>query len=186
MAVNAEYLLSGEITSYGTFDVSDFVKDLCKLGSAYEYYDVLMKVRYNHDVAAGRALYYEGRICDSMPFLEKFRRFDNDEQYLCEFNKEYKDLMSNVLDMFPDIRWRLKMNPKSGKIEMGADVQSVFDIAWYTFARMVADVAPPVDEDLDYHSCLRGLLLSVFLPWLFFLLRGLCLLCHSNQDPVPA
>jgi predicted proteasome-type protease len=68
---------------------------------------------YNHDVAAGRALYYEGRICDSMPFLEKFRRLDSDEQYLCEFNKEYDDLMSNVLDMFPDIRWRLKMNPKN-------------------------------------------------------------------------
>jgi hypothetical protein len=66
------------------------------------------------------------------------------------FNKEYKDLLRNVLDMFPVIRWRLKMNPKSGKIEMGADVQSVFDIAWYTFARMVADVAPPVDEDLNY------------------------------------
>ncbi len=145
-----DYLLSGEITSYGTFDVCDFVKDLCKLGSAYEYYDVLMQVRYNHDVAAGRALYYEGRICDSMPFLEKFRRFDNDEQFLCEFNKEHQDLKSNVLDMFPDIRWRLKINPKTGKIEMGVDVQSVFDIAWYTFARMVADVAPPVDEDLDY------------------------------------
>ena len=29
-------------------------------------------------------------------------------------------------------------------------VQSVFDIAWYTFARLVADVAPPIDKDMDY------------------------------------
>lgn len=33
---------------------------------------------------------------------------------------------------------------------MAADVQSVFDIAWYTFARLVADVAPPIDEDMGY------------------------------------
>ena len=44
-----DYLLSGEITSYGTFDVSDFVKDLCKLGSAYvlkpeDVQDILQEV----------------------------------------------------------------------------------------------------------------------------------------------
>ena len=41
----------------------------------------------------------------------------------------------------------------------GADVQSVFDIAWYTFSRIVADVAPPVDEDLDYFES-QGSILS--------------------------
>lgn len=39
------YYLSGEIVGYGAFDVSDFVEDLCKICSAYEY-DVLQKVRY--------------------------------------------------------------------------------------------------------------------------------------------
>lgn len=85
-----------------------------------------------------------------MPFLEKFRRFESDAEHLCEFNKEYECLMGNVLDIFPEIKMRLKLNKKSGKIEIGADVQSVFSIAWYTFARLVADVAPPVDDDLNY------------------------------------
>lgn len=145
-----DYYLSGEIVGYGTVDVSDFVNDLCKLGSAFEYYDVLQKVRCDHDVASGRALYYEGRICDSKPFLEHFRHCETDEDYLKEFNEEYNQLRLNVLDMFPDIRWRLKENVKTGKIEMGAEVNSVFDIAWYSFARMVADVAPPIDDDLNY------------------------------------
>jgi hypothetical protein len=145
-----ELYLSGEIVSCGTFDVKDFVNDLCKLGSVFEYYDVLTKIRSRHDVASGRALYYEGRICDSKPFLEKFRHCQTDEEYLAEFNAEYENLISDVLEAFPDIKMRLQKNRKTGKIEMGADVQSVFDIAWYTFARLVADVAPPVDEDLNY------------------------------------
>jgi hypothetical protein len=53
-------------------------------------------------------------------------------------------------DIFPDLRMRLKRDKKSGKVMYGADIQSVFDIFWYTFSRMVADIAPPVDEDLNY------------------------------------
>jgi hypothetical protein len=30
---------------------------------------------------------------------------------------------------------RLKLDKKTGKVMFGADVQSVFDIAWYTFSR---------------------------------------------------
>lgn len=45
---------------------------------------------------------------------------------------------------------RLKLDKKTGKVMFGADVQSVFDICWYTFSKIVADVAPPTDEDPDY------------------------------------
>lgn len=56
---------------------------------------------------------------------------------------------------------RLKQYKKTGKIMYGADVQSVFDICWYTFARIVADVAPPIDTDnnLDYFES-QGSVLS--------------------------
>jgi hypothetical protein len=59
-----------------------------------------------------RPYLYEGRICDSKPYLIKIRYFDDFEQYLSVFNKEYKDLLRNVLDMFPDIKWRLKINQR--------------------------------------------------------------------------
>lgn len=45
---------------------------------------------------------------------------------------------------------RVKLDRKTHKAEMCADTHSVFDIAWYAFARMVADVAPPADIDMDY------------------------------------
>lgn len=84
----SDYNLSGDIVGYGTFDVSDFAKDLCKLGSAFGYY-VLQKVCYEHDVASVRALYYEGRIYDSKTLPERFRHCEADEKYLKEFNEEY-------------------------------------------------------------------------------------------------
>lgn len=132
------------------FGVGDFISDLCKLGKAFEYYDVLYKVRYNHNVSAGRKLYYEGKICDSLPFLEKYRRFTDDTEYLKHFNTNYDELVFNLFEMFPDFKLRLKQNSKTHKAEMCAEIHSVFDIAWYTFARMVADVAPPADADLNY------------------------------------
>lgn len=58
--------------------------------------------------------------------------------------------MLNVMEAIPDIRMRPQKNNRTGKIELGADVQPVFDIAWYTFARLVADVAPPIYKDMNY------------------------------------
>ena len=42
---------------------------------------------------------------------------------------------------------------------MGADIQSVFDIAWYSFARMISDVAPSADTDPNY-MCSQGMILT--------------------------
>ena len=64
--------------------------------------------------------------------------------------EDYDSRVFDLTEMFPDIRMRLKQNRKTHKIEMGAEVHSVFDIAWYAFARMVANVAPPADPDPDY------------------------------------
>ena len=133
-----------------TFEARDFLSDLCKLGTAFEYYDALQKVRYNHNVSAGRNLYYEGKICDSPPFLEKYRQFADDTKYLEHFNADYNDRMFDLLEMFPDFKMRVKQNPKTHKAEMTAEIHSVFDIAWYAFARMVADVAPPADVNMNY------------------------------------
>ena len=133
-----------------TFETRDFLSDLCKLGTAFEYYDALQKVRYNHNVPAGRNLYYEGKICDSLPFLEKYRQFTDDAEYLEHFNADYNYRVFDLLEMFPDFKMRVKQNSKTHKAEMTAEIHSVFDIAWYAFARMVADVAPPADVDMDY------------------------------------
>lgn len=51
-----ELYLSGENVNWGTFDVKNFVNDLCELGSAFEYYDIHKRIRNGHDVAS--SMYY--------------------------------------------------------------------------------------------------------------------------------
>ena len=150
---------NGEIFDYhfnewlqrqATFRVNDFVSDLCKLGTAYEYYDALTKVCYGKDAQAGRSLYYEGRICDSLPFFEKYSQYVDDTEYIKHVTDDYNARVFDLLEMFPDFKMRVKQDRKTHKVEMAADIQSVFDIAWYSFARTVSDVAPPADTDPNF------------------------------------
>lgn len=138
-----------DLKNNASFLVSQFVKDLCNLGSVFEYYAVLQKIHSSHDASAGREHYYEGRFQESIPLLEKYKQYSDDE-YVKQVDMNYDNLMQSVIALFPDIKLNLKQNTRTHKIEMGAVVNSVFDIAWYAFARMVATVAPPADHDPDY------------------------------------
>ncbi|MCD8009056.1 MAG: hypothetical protein LUF68_09050 [Clostridiales bacterium] len=152
-----EAMYSGDVESLGMYEniahdaefyIDTFKKDLCELGTVFEYDFALEQVRAGN-ITAGRELYYEGRMCDSLPFLEKYRNC-SDEEYRQKVNEDYRYLKGCVLDMMPDFRMRLKQDKKKGTIMFGADTQSIFDICWYSFARMIADVAPSADEDLNY------------------------------------
>ena len=114
-----------------------------------ENLDARTKARYG-DAQAGRSLYYEGRICDSLPFLEKYRQYTSDSDYVKHFTYDKDARVFDLLEMFSDFKMRVRQDRKTHKIEMGADIHSVFDIAWYSFARMVSDVAPPADTDPNY------------------------------------
>lgn len=45
----------------------------------------------------------------------------------------------------PDLRVRLKVNPKTRKLVFATDVHSVFDFCWYTLARKMSEDAAPED-----------------------------------------
>ena len=145
----AHITLGHIIKREATFDIDQFVKDLCDLGMAFELYYALRMAFMANDVSFARELYYEGRICDSFAFLEKYRQYESDEEYLIQLKADRVTRMTQLIDLFPDFRMRLKMNRRSKKIEYGADVHSVFDICWYAFGRLVADVAPPADYGID-------------------------------------
>ena len=52
--------------------------------------------------------------------------------------------------MIPDSRLRLKVNHKSNRVVLAADIHSVFDIAWYTLAKKVCeDAQPQIKQDLE-------------------------------------
>ena len=55
----------------------------------------------------------------------------------------YEDLRDTLMDIIPDFRMRLKVNPKNNQVVFAADVHSVFDICWYTLACMLVDFGPP-------------------------------------------
>lgn len=145
---NAHTELWEIIQSNATFRVKDFITDLCALGTTFEFNEVLNKYSANPEKA--RDLYYEGRLCDSLPFFEKYSVYENDSNYIKHIDEDYNKLQQQVIDLFPDFRMRLKINPRNQKIEYGADVHSVFDICWYTFARMLAQESAPIDRGDEY------------------------------------
>lgn len=154
-----------------TFSIKRFIKDLCDLGTVFELFYILDNLKYEGNVKNARNLYYEGRLRDSLAFLERYSKYEDDKEYRARVLENYNDLIIKVIDMFPDFRMRLKLDKKTGKVMFGADVQSVFDICWYTFSRIVADVAPPVDEDLDYFES-QGSILSCLACGKYFVRRS--------------
>ena len=46
-------------------------------------------MRCHHNASAGRNLYYEGRVCDSLPFLEKYRQIEDDDEYVQRVTADY-------------------------------------------------------------------------------------------------
>ncbi len=168
---NAHITFRDIIEKDATFSTKRFIKDLCDLGTVFELYYILDNLKYEGNVKNARNLYYEGRLRDSLAFLERYSKYEDDKDYRARVLEDYYDLIFNVIDMFPDFRMRLKLDKKTGKVMFGADVQSVFDICWYTFSRIVADVAPPVDEDLDYFES-QGSILSCLACGKYFVRRS--------------
>ena len=59
-----------------------------------------------------------------------------------QYKEPYDDfdtLRERLIECIPDFRLRLKLDPKSEQVVFAADVNSVFDIAWYTFARLLTE-----------------------------------------------
>lgn len=134
----------------GSFEYEDFIHDLASLGKTFDYYHALNEVHEHGNTAEARNLYYEGRLDEGFPFMEKYRNIQTDEEYILKVNEDWKDHIVTLIGLFPDFRMRLKRDTETGRVMYGADVQSVFDIAWYTFSRILADDGPKLDDDMNY------------------------------------
>ena len=66
------------------------------------------------------------------------------EKELYKYTKEaiddFEGLRDNLLYLIPDFHMRLKVDPETQKTVFAADIHSVFDIAWYTLARLLVDI----------------------------------------------
>ncbi len=59
---------------------------------------------------------------------------------------DYEELRDCLISIIPDFKIRLKADPRTNRLEFSTDVQSVFDIAWYTLARMLSEDPAPEDK----------------------------------------
>lgn len=145
-----DWILNYEIIqNQAAFYTDEFVRELCNLGQTMEYYMALRDAFYEGNPKNARELYYEGRLCDGYPFFERYSRIEDDTKYIQAIRNDYRELAQILIGLFPEFKVGLQFENKTDKIGMYADIDSVFDICWYTFSRLVADIAPPLDEDLD-------------------------------------
>lgn len=59
---------------------------------------------------------------------------------------DYYALRNRLIECIPNFNIRLKTDPRTRKLEFSTDVNSVFDIAWYTFARMLSEDPLPENK----------------------------------------
>ena len=55
----------------------------------------------------------------------------------------YEELRNQLMDMIQHFHTRLKVNSKNNQVVFASDIHSVFDICWYTLARIIIDFGPP-------------------------------------------
>ena len=83
-----------------------------------------------------------GELLKEMQLYNKYLEEHPQEYLSCLYREPYDDfneLRERLIECIPDFRLRLKLDPESEKIVFAADVNSVFDIAWYTFARLLTE-----------------------------------------------
>lgn len=130
----------------GIFSLEDFMLDLEKLYNAARFRNALNGVYYAEEDQAYN-LFKVGRYFESLPVFEKYKFVGEQTSQQAVFeNEPYDDigaLRARLLDCFPDFRLRLRIDKKTDRITFCADIQSVFDIAWYTLARMLTEEPAP-------------------------------------------
>ena len=52
---------------------------------------------------------------------------------------DYDELRNALIDIIPEFTMKLKVDPRTNRLEFSTDINSVFDIAWLTLARMLSE-----------------------------------------------
>lgn len=137
------------------FAEDDIAYNLYEEGRYFESYSYFEK--YKHaapdvpDEIVGEAT-NTNDLLDNMIHTNKFLEKNPIEQppegefdYNHNPYDDYDELRSKLVEFIPEFNIKLKLNTSTGRFEFSADVDSVFDIAWYTLARMISE--DPALED---------------------------------------
>lgn len=157
------------------FSIDDFMRDLERFYQAMRMQFAFEQMCLGNDEPA-LSLHEDGRHFAGLPFFEKFRydpeeapevdyvsaggdllkMMQLDAQAAKEIESYdgfarvpfdyYEELQEILADLVPDFRVRLKVDPKTRRMVLAADVRSVFDICWYTLARKLSEDVAPEDK----------------------------------------
>ena len=56
-------------------------------------------------------------------------------------------MTSKLADIMPEFRVRVKVDPRTERMVLAADVNSVFDIAWFVLARLITSCGQRVKQE---------------------------------------
>lgn len=121
----------------------DAAFDLYKEGKYFEglpFFENFKNIHNMWDIDISPA---EGNNVKEMKLYAKYQKKHPEKQlpdrpFAKETYDNYGELLDKLIERIPDFNMRLKVNSKTSRIEFSADVNSVFDIAWFTLARMIS------------------------------------------------
>jgi len=122
----------------------ELILDICKAGRYFDPVPYFEKYRYI-PVEQPDADYSSagGDLLQEMMIDAKMQGQPLDNDIVRTPYDDYDELRAKLVDLIPSFQMRPKLHAKSNRYIFSADVHSIFDICWYTFARMVVDDAPP-------------------------------------------
>lgn len=148
----------------GCFKVNDFMRELIYVYIVFDAYYALTEVIKGNPEKAYN-LYYDGIYFNTLDIFEQYKytitydKYEEDPNWdviramqesnkhqhsrlisMDEFRnaviKDKENILQFLSSMIPDINMTLKI--EDGKVKFTANVNSVFDISWYTIARLMA------------------------------------------------
>lgn len=150
------------------FRANQFLQDLGRLYNAASFYFALEDVKRKKPAAALH-LAEDGRFFDGLPFFERYLHpipeveWNTDDasdafDIVQEMQREqpvpgkiprlfYKEMTGKLADIMPDFRVRVKVEPRTERMVLAADVNSVFDIAWFVLARLITSGGQRVKQE---------------------------------------
>lgn len=172
----------------GIFKIDRFMDDLEKLYNAVRFYVTLEGILFAGDDAAynlyEEGKYFESYsyfekykhavpevpsviinelnspqdLLESMMHPNQYIEEQPLEDSFVFNNNPYDVLRKTLADFIPEFKMKLKLNSAIGRYEFSADIDSAFDIAWYTLARMISE-DPALENRSNNNSKSDGIMI---------------------------
>lgn len=139
--------------------------NLYKEGRYFENYSYFEKYKYTVPKVSGDVIGKPDtspKLLESMMHTNQYIKEDHVEQpseSLFDFNSNpYDKLRKTLADFIPEFNVKLKLNSATGRYEFSAEIDSVFDIAWYTLARMISE-DPALENGTNKNARSEGIVI---------------------------